>query len=39
MLETFIAVVGIVPGGYEFRHGVQLNWRRIVLDPVDHGGP
>ena len=39
MLETIIAMAGIIPGGYEFLHGVQLNWRRIVLDPVDHGRP
>ena len=39
LLETIIAVAGIIPGGYEFLHGVQLNWRRIVLDPVDHGRP
>ncbi len=39
VLETIIAIAGIVPGGYEFLHGVQLNWRRIVLDPVDHGRP
>lgn len=39
MLETVIAMAGLIPGGYEFLHGVQLNWRRIVLDPVDHGRP
>lgn len=39
MLETIIAMAGLIPGGYEFLHGVQLNWRRIVLDPVDHGRP
>ncbi len=39
LLETIIAIAGIIPGGYEFLHGVQLNWRRIVLDPVDHGRP
>lgn len=39
MLETIIALAAIIPGGYEFLHGVQLNWRRIILDPVDHGRP
>jgi hypothetical protein len=39
MLETIIGLDAIIPGGYDFLHGMQLNWRRIVLDPVDHGRP
>jgi len=39
LLECTIALAAIVPGGYEFLHGFQLNWRQVVLDPVDHGRP
>ena len=39
LLESTVALAAVVPGGYEFLHGFQLNWRRIVLDPVDHGRP
>ena len=39
VLESIVALAGVVPGGYEFLHAVQLNWRRIVLDPVDHSRP
>ena len=28
LLESTIALAAIVPGGYEFLHGFQLNWRR-----------
>ena len=39
LLESTVALAATVPGGYEFLHGFQLNWRRLVLDPVDHGRP
>ncbi len=39
MMETVLAIAATIPGGYEFLHGIQLNWRRIVLDPVDQGRP
>ncbi|MBC7967658.1 MAG: DUF4173 domain-containing protein, partial [Fuerstia sp.] len=39
LLESTVALAAVVPGGYEFLHGFQLNWRRLVLDPVDHGRP
>ena len=39
LLESTIALAALVPGGYEFLHGFQLNWRRLVLDPVDHARP
>ena len=39
VLESIIAPAAAVPGGYEFFHGIQLNWRRVVLDTVDHGRP
>ena len=39
LLESTVAMAATVPGGYEFLHGFQLNWRRLVLDPVDHGRP
>ena len=28
LLESTIALAATVPGGYEFLHGIQLNWRR-----------
>ena len=39
LLESTVALAATVPGGYEFLHSFQLNWRRVVLDPVDHGRP
>ncbi|MCA9009689.1 MAG: DUF4173 domain-containing protein [Planctomycetaceae bacterium] len=39
VLETVVALAATIPGGYEFLHGIQLGWRRVVLDPVDHGRP
>ena len=39
LLESTVALATLVPGGYEFLHGFQLSWRRLILDPVDHARP
>ena len=39
VLEPVVALAATIPGGYEFLHGLQLSWRCVVLDPVDHGRP
>ncbi|MCA9083459.1 MAG: DUF4173 domain-containing protein [Planctomycetaceae bacterium] len=39
LLESFTFAAGLVPGGYEFFHGIQLTWRRRILGPVDYPRP